>query len=337
MGKYSAAHINPHGAGDSRPTALQIVKDEGLEDKLVGKVAVITGATSGIGLETARALSATGATLFLTARDMTRARESLEGILETGRVSLIKMDNASMASVRTAAAAILAQSNGQINLLINNAGIMGVTDLTLMRDQFEIHYAVNYLSHFLLFQLLRSSLLASSTANFCSRVVNVSSSAHRASKLDGSTSFRFENRQYSHEAAYADSKLAAVYMANEIDRRYRDKGLHATSLHPGCINTNIGRNIGPEFVAQIMSNSGILKIMKSAEQGAATTVIAAIGKDWEGKGGRYLEDCEEAKRGLDDNDAFGVGWVRQTYNPEAEERLWRESLETLGMSDDVMQ
>lgn len=335
MSRYAAAHLQPEGAGDSRPTALQIIRDEELENKLVGKVAVITGATSGIGLETARALSATGATLFLTARDLTKAKVSLQGILEPDRVFLVEMDNTSIKSVRDAAATILAKSNGIINILINNAGTMGISNLTLTEDQHEIHFAVNYLSHFVLFQHLKPALLASATNNFNSRVVNVASSAQRAGNLDHLVSYSSEGGGYDHGVAYANSKLATVYMANEIDRRYGHKGLHATSLHPGAINTNISRNIGAEFVAQIMSNPDVVKILKSTEQGAATTVIAAVGKDWEGKGGKYLENCEEAKRGPDDNDVFGVGWVRQTYDSENEQRLWGDSLEILGIKDDI--
>jgi hypothetical protein len=84
-----------------------------------------------------------------------------------------------------------------------------------------------------------------------------------------------------------------------------------------------------------MSNGHLIKILKSAEQGAATTVIAAVGKEWENKGGKYLEDCEEAKRGKDDNDTFGAGYVRQTYDPENERRLWKDSLVIVGIEDDA--
>ena len=335
MGPYAAAHVNPQGAGDARPTALHIVRDEGVEGKLGGKVVVITGATSGIGLETARALSATGATLLLTARDVKKAETALQGILEKGRVSLVEMDNNSFASIQAAAATILRATSKQVNILINNAGVMGIPKLQLTEDGQEVHFATNYLSEFLLFQLLKPALLASATPAFHSRVVNVSSSANRAGSLPESDDYNFEKQEYSHEVAYANSKLASTYLANEIDRRYGSKGLRATSIHPGGIATNISRHVGPGFVGFLMSNEAIVKILKSPEQGAATTVIAAIGKEWENKGGKYLENCEESQRGKDDGDVFGVGYVRQTYNPESEARLWKDSLKIVELSDDV--
>lgn len=334
MGAYTAAHANPQGAGDGRPTALQIVRDEGVEGKLGGKVIVITGASSGIGLETARALSATGATLFLTARNLKMAETALAGIVEAGRVSLVEMDNNSFASTRAAAATILKKSNTQVNILINNAGVMGIPDLKLTEDGQEVHFATNYLSEFLLFQLLKPALLASATPDFHSRVVNVSSSAHRAGSLPESDNYNFEKGGYNHGLAYANSKVASTYLANEIDRRYGSTRLHATSLHPGGIATNMSRHLSPEFVQSIMANEYLVKILKSPEQGAATTVLAAIGKEWGNKGGKYLEDCEEAQRGKDDNNPLGAGYVSQTYNPKNEERLWKDSLKIVGINSD---
>ncbi|KEF59700.1 alcohol dehydrogenase [Exophiala aquamarina CBS 119918] len=336
MSRYAVSHANPEGAGDARPTAAQIVRDEDLEGKHRNKVIVITGATSGIGVETAWALSATGATLFLTARDMARAKANLAGLLESNptRISLVEMDNTSFDSVRAAAATILEKSSGQINILVNNAGVMGIEELTLTADGHEIHFATNHLSHFLLFQLLKAALLGSSTPEFQSRVVMVASSAHRSSTMSESDNYNFQKGGYNFGTAYAKSKLANIYMANELDRRYGQIGLHATSLHPGAINTDLSRHLGPEFVERIMSNEELLKIIKSLEQGAATTVLAAIGKSWEGRGGKYLEDCEEAKRGVDDNDVFGIGYVKQTYDPETEGRLWDDSLKIVGIKAD---
>jgi NAD(P)-dependent dehydrogenase (short-subunit alcohol dehydrogenase family) len=332
MSRYASAYANPQGPGDARPTALQIIRDENLEGKLAGKVIVITGATSGMGLETARALSATGATLFLTTRDLETGKTALAEILEPGRVSLVELDIDSFASIRRAAAQILEKSNNQVNVLINNAGVMGIQELKLTEDHYETHFVTNYLGPFLLFQLLKSALLASVTPDFNSRVVNVSSSAHRAGSLADSDNYDLQKGGYKHEAAYANSKLASVYMSNEIDRLYGADGLHATSLHPGAVNTNIGRHMGPEWVAALLKNEAILKIVQTAEQGAATTVVAAVGKEWEDKGGKYLEDSEEAKQGVDDNQVFSAGWVPRTYDPESEARLWKKSLELVGIA-----
>lgn len=129
MSRYENAHADPEGPGDARPTAIQIVKDEGVEGKLQGKVIVVTGTSSGIGIETARALALTGARLFLTARNLDKATAALDGILVKGHIELVEMDNTSFESVRKAAAEILSKSNNQVNILINNAGIMAIPNL----------------------------------------------------------------------------------------------------------------------------------------------------------------------------------------------------------------
>ncbi|GFF87415.1 WW domain-containing oxidoreductase [Aspergillus udagawae] len=332
---YAAAHLDPQGAGDARPTALQIIQGEGVEGKLADKVIVITGATSGIGVETARALKATGATLFLTARNLEKAHKNLAGILEPGRVSLVEMNLDSFKSIRAGAEQILSATKGHVNILINSAGVMGLQNYTLTEDGIEAHFSGNYMGFFLLFQLLKQALLASVTPDFHSRVVVVASSAHRAATLPSSDNYNFEKGGYNHEIAYNNSKLAAVYLANKIERDYGAQGLHATSLHPGAINTNISRNMPPEFLEGLMANPYILKILKSAEQGAATTVWAAVGKEWEKRGGKYLEDAREAERGEDNGQTFGVGWVKQTYNREEEDRLWRDSLRIVRLEGDA--
>jgi NAD(P)-dependent dehydrogenase (short-subunit alcohol dehydrogenase family) len=332
-GRYADVHKDPQGAGDARPTALQIIKDEGVEGKLAGKVIVITGASSGIGVETARALSATGATLFLAARNLEKANRNLAGILEPGRVSLVLLDLDSVKSIRTGAEQILFASKGQVNLLINSAGIMGIPERKLTEDGIEAHFSGNYLGFFLLFQLLKQCLLASATPEFSSRVVIVSSSAHRAGSLPASDDYNFEKSEYKHEAAYNNAKLAAVYLANRIEHLYRSQGLHATSLHPGAINTDISRNLPKEALDAIITNPYVLKILKSPAQGAGTTVWAAVGKEWENKGGKYLEDVKEADRGEDDGQTFGVGWVKQTYDPEEESRVWKDSFKLVGLQE----
>ena len=145
---------------------------------------VLTGASAGIGVETARALAATEATLFLTSRSVERTKDALKDILESGRVSVVELDNNSFASTRAAAETILQQSNNKVNILVNNAGVMGIPELSLTEDGHEVHFETNHLSHFLLFQLLKPALLAASTPEFHSRVVLVASSAHRSTVSD---------------------------------------------------------------------------------------------------------------------------------------------------------
>jgi NAD(P)-dependent dehydrogenase (short-subunit alcohol dehydrogenase family) len=336
MSLYAATYANPQGAGDARPTALQIIQDENVGGKLTGKVIVITGTSSGIGIETARALSATGATLFLTARDLDKAKTALAGILETPRVTLLEMDLTSFDSIREAAKTILSKSNGQVNILINNAGVMAVPDLQLTKDGHEMQFGTNHLSHFLLFQLLKQALLDSSTPDFHSRVVNVSSSGHRFHGLNESDNYNFEKGEYNPWTSYGQSKTANIYMANEIDRRYNSQGLHATSLQPGAIlNTSLAKYMDPAMVAAFKADPVKMRRVMSPEQGAATTVLAAVSKDWENKGGKYLVNCAEAVRGEDDGNMESSTYVNYTYDPEKEARLWKDSLRIVGLTDDL--
>jgi NAD(P)-dependent dehydrogenase (short-subunit alcohol dehydrogenase family) len=335
MSRYAAAHANPKGAGDARPTALQIVKDENLEGKLSGKVIVITGTSAGIGIETARALSTTGATLLLAARDKNKAHKALTGILDPPRVTFVEMENGSLDSVRAASETILDRTGGQVNILINNAGIMATPDLQLSKDGYELQFATNHLAHFLLFQLLKKALIDSSTPEFHSRVINVASSGHRIHGLNVSDNYNFEKGEYSPWVSYAQSKTANIYMANEIDRRYGNKGLHATSLHPGAIaTTGLGKHMDPAMAQAFLSDPVKMNSLKSAEQGAATTVLAAIGKEWENKGGRYLVNCADASPGEDDGNVEGSTYVSHTYDPKSEARLWKDSLKIVGLTED---
>ncbi|KAF4181225.1 hypothetical protein CNMCM7927_000720 [Aspergillus lentulus] len=334
MSRYAEAHSNPAGPGDARPTALQIIKDEAVEGKLVGKVIVITGTSSGIGIETARALSLTGARLFLTARDLVKAKSALDGILEPERVELVEMDNTSLSSVRAAAKAILQKSNGQVNILVNNAGIMALPKLEYTKDGFEMQFGVNHLAHFLLFQLLKPALLASASPEFSSRVVNVSSSAHHVASINESGNYNFEKTEYNDWVSYGQSKTANIYMANEIERRYGSRGLHATSVHPGMIATPLMQYMDPATVEAFSKDEKMYKMMKSPEQGAATTVWAAIGQEWEKKGGEYLAECGKTTQGNDNHEIAGVGFARHAYDAEKEARLWKDSLEMVGLTDD---
>lgn len=329
MPRYATVHANPQGAGDERPTALQIVKDEALEGKLAGRVIVITGTSSGIGIETARALSTTGATLYLAARNLEKAKDALKDFFDPSRMELVHMDLDSFDSIRAAAKTILSKTSG-VNMLIENAGIMAVQSLQLTTDGHELQFGTNHLSHFLFFQLLKPALLSASTPEFQSRVVVVSSSAHKYKGINASDNYNYQDGNYNPLAAYAQSKTANIYMANELERRYGTQGLHATSVHPGGIMTDLGRHLPAEVVKRMLD--GIGKVIKTPEQGAATTVWAAISKELEGKGGRYLCNCAVAEPNNDPQLEFGHG--PHAYDPEKEARLWVDSLKIVGVADD---
>ncbi|KAL8689679.1 MAG: hypothetical protein Q9218_004709 [Villophora microphyllina] len=331
--RYATVHKTPGGPGDARPTALDIVRDEGLEGKLSDKVVLITGCSSGIGIETAKAIAATGAKVFCTARDLKKGESALSSILQSGRVELIKMDLNSLDSVRSAAKDVLTKTE-TLNVLINNAGIMATPTLEKTSDGFESQFGTNHLAHFLLFQLLKPTLLASSTPNFNSRVINLSSSGHRAGPVQiGNYNFEKEGT-YSPWAAYGSSKTANIYMANEIERRYVSRGLHGLSVMPGGIRTGLQSNVPDSVKASWDEDLEVKNSMKSPEQGAATSVYAALSKDWEGRGGRYLEDCAEAPPVVKRGGATAVGYATYAYDDEDARKLWEDSCEMVGVEDD---
>ena len=326
--RYAAVHQNTKGPGDARPTALDIVSDEGLQGKLTDKVFLITGCSSGIGIETAKALNTTGAKLFLGVRDTTKGQAALSDILKPGHVELFKMDLNSLDSVRTAVEEFKSKSK-TLNILINNAGVMATPE-GKTADGFETQFGTNHLSHFLLFQLLKPILLSSSTPSFNSRVVCVSSSGHRQGGIQFDN-YNFERGDYSPWAAYGQSKTANIYMANEIERRYGAKGLHGLSLMPGGIKTGLQVHVEDQLAAAMKAAKDL---MKSPEQGAATTVYAALSKEWEGRGGRYLEDCQEAAE-VGSATLGASGYHPRAYDEEGEKRLWADSLKLVGIEDDI--
>ncbi|KAJ4322458.1 hypothetical protein N0V84_004814 [Fusarium piperis] len=331
MSRYAEAHVKPNGPGDARPTALQIIKDEGVEGKLNGEVIVITGTSSGIGIETTRALAATRATLFLTARDVAKAQSALAGIFEPSRMEIIEMDQANLSSVRAAAAAILAKTS-KIHLLVNNAGIMGIPDLRLTVDGHELQFGTNHLSHFLFYKLLEPALLAAASHDLPSRVVVLGSSARNTHGINSPDNYNFQKGGYDPIVDYSQSKTANTYMANEIERRYGSRHLHSTSVHPGIIQTGLTQHMPPDAFKGM---EAIYPTMKSVEQGAATSVWAAIGKEWEHNGGKYLAECAVAEPYVEGDDKFTTpGYAPHAYDVEQAKRLWSDSLKIVGLPDE---
>ena len=193
-------------------------------------------------------------------------------------------------------------------------------------DGFETQFGVNYLGHFLLFQLLLPTLLASSTPSFNSRVVNVSSAAHRSSPVV------FDNLNlkgiYTPDIGYAQSKTALIHMANEIDRLYGAEGLHALSLCPGGVLGGAQQYDDPEKTKARIQK--VKHLLKNTAQGAATSVWAAVGKVWEGKGGKFLQNCGEA-RVLGEGPGESNGYAPHAFDEEAEKKLWKISCELVSV------
>ena len=345
---YADVHSSPNGAGDARPTALQIIDDEGLVNKMTDKVMLVTGSSSGIGIETVRALHATGAKVFMQVRDMKKGDAVLKDILAhspgTGSLELLKMDLDSFESIRAGATEFMKRS-GRLNVLVNNAGkrynlqfqriqhtltyLPGVrnTPEGVTQDGFETQFGTNHLAHFLLFQLLLPILLSSTTPAFASRVINLTSGAHRASPMN------FENLNlqgiYHPRLAYAQSKTANILMANQIERLYGGRRVHGLSVHPGCIRTGLQKHTDPVELEKRITGE-LKQVEKNLTQGAATTVWAAVGKVWEGKGAKYLEDMREGHE-VEEMGLITGGYKAHVFDEQAEKRLWEVSCEMVGM------
>ncbi|MES1188023.1 MAG: SDR family oxidoreductase [Myxococcales bacterium] len=248
---------------------------------LSGKHCLITGASSGIGRVTAEVLAGRGAKVWLACRDGAKAEPVLHAIAQAGgNAELVPLDLADLDSVRACAKVVLARDE-PLHLLINNAGLAGRRALT--RQGFELTFGVNHLGHFLLTELLVPRLLREAH----SRVVNVSSIAHYDAPGIDFSALREPSRWFGVLRAYQVSKLCNVLHAKGLSKRYGEHGLHAYSLHPGVIASDVWREI-PQPVRWIM-----LRNMLSNEDGAKTTLYCATSPAVADHNGRYYDDCAE--------------------------------------------
>lgn len=328
--RYASAHMSPQGPGDGRPTAVQIVKDEQRDEDLVGKVILITGCSSGLGVETAKALFHTGATLYLTARDLGAARIALGDLVGQPTVHLLELDLSKLDSVRACAKNFVDREKS-LNILITNAGVMATPEGRTV-DGFETQFGINYIAHFLLVYLLKDILIASSSPSFHSRLVTLSSTVHRVGNvhLDNLTL----EGEYIPWKAYAQSKTANIWTANLVERRYGSQGLHAVSVHPGNIDTKLSRYQAVEMDEPVSDEE--LRHHKSPEQGAATTVWGAVARELEGRGGLYLEDSQVVGPvNPYDNGRFSIGYAPWAFDEEGEEQLWTMTVKLLKLEDEA--
>jgi len=304
---------------------------EGID--LSGTRAVVTGAASGIGVETARALAGTGAAVTLAVRDLeagARVAEDISASTGNPDVAVAALDLVDRASIDAFAKAW----EGPLHLLVNNAGVMAIQELELTREGLEMQFATNHLGHFALALGLHDALAADRNA----RIVSVSSSGHlRSPVIFEDINFGF--RPYEPFLAYGQSKTANVLFAVEATRRWAGDGITANALMPGGIMTNLQRHVDPERMERMRAQSGGRLRFKTVEQGAATSVLLAVSPQLEGVGGRYFEDCNEAevlmKRAEEPYAMRGVAWY--ALDAGIAERLWDESLKLLDDNDNGLE
>ena len=286
-------------------TAAEVIESVDLH----GKRAIVTGGASGIGLETAKALSAAGAAVTLAVRRPAAGRTVAEDIrVSTGNkfVEVRSLDISDLASVRR----FCADWTGPLQILINNAGIMALQDLQRTPGGWEMQFATNFLGHFALTMGLRSALAAASGA----RIVSVSSSANMMAPVFFDDP-HFNFIPYNPWLAYGQSKTANVLMVVEATRRWANAGIFANALNPGAIPTNLQQHVGGKLVTPPEKQ-------KTTQQGAATSVLLATSRQLEGIGGRYFEDCSEANVVDRRPDNFGGGVAPYALDPENAKRLW---------------
>ncbi|KAI0475855.1 short-chain dehydrogenase [Xylariaceae sp. FL0804] len=337
LAPYAELHKARQGPGDGRPTAAQIVEDLGLvaSPEWSSRVVLITGCSpGGLGPETARAVHLTGASVFITVRDLARGKEVADEISAdggAGSVDVVQMDLSSLESVRAGASEFLRKSGGRLNVLINNAGVMACPQ-GRTEDGFELQFGTNHLGHFYLFHLVRNALVASAGPSFNSRVISLTSAGHRYGSINFDD-FNFERTKYDPATAYSQSKLANVYFINELDRRYQSQNVRGLSVSPGGVLTPLARHLSPSVLGEMEKDTGLMKLLQNPAQGASTTVWAALARELEGKGGIYLDEDAEAEQAPSDTPYWAGGYGAQSFNPAAENRLWIESLKSVGLGE----
>ncbi|MFT8419797.1 MAG: SDR family NAD(P)-dependent oxidoreductase [Acetobacter sp.] len=322
-------HTQPLGATSTTEDVLSGVS-------LTGKRVLVTGVSAGLGVETARALAAHGATVVGAARNLAKAEQATTQVRAAARsgggtFELIALDLADLASVRATADQLNAQAT-PFDLIIANAGVMA-TPMGHTKDGFETQFGTNHLGHFVLINRI-AGLLHSGA-----RVVNVSSAGHRFADVDLNDP-NFAHTPYDPWVAYGRSKTANILFAVAFDARHKARGVRATAIHPGGIMTELTRHL-PDgaleaMVAQVNAQAAKAGkppfAFKTIPQGAATSVWAGVVAPADAVGGQYCEDChvapvvpDTAPNGLND------GGVRAyALNPIHANALWAKSEDMVG-------
>jgi NAD(P)-dependent dehydrogenase (short-subunit alcohol dehydrogenase family) len=311
----------------SETTTNEVLEGIDLSDRR----AIVTGASGGLGAETARALASAGAHVTLAARNLEKAGDVAESIRQSTGNDRVEvgppLELMDPDSIRAFATSWLAE-NEALHILVNNAGVM-FTPLERNARGWEMQFATNHMGHFLLTCLLVPALRAGAP----SRIVNLSSGGHRFGGVDFDDP-NYERRPYDKFGSYGQSKTANVLFSVELTRRLAGQGITANAVHPGVIMTELARYMDADDMKTLSENAppGGLQF-KSVEAGAATSVWAASSPELEGQSGLYLQDCQIAKR--TDEATGDVGYASHAVDPDDAKRLWALSEELLGETFDL--
>jgi NAD(P)-dependent dehydrogenase (short-subunit alcohol dehydrogenase family) len=305
---------------------------------LRGKRILVTGVSAGLGVETARSLAAHGANVTGAARDLAKAQEATAQIgkgaaARGGSFELVELDLSSLASVRICADRLLAKGQ-RFDLIIANAGVMA-TPFSSTTDHFEMQFGTNHLGHFVLVNRIAPLLGRGG------RLINVSSAGHRFANVDLDDP-NFERTPYDPFLAYGRSKTANILFAVAFDQRHRERGVRAAAVHPGVIQTELGRHVDRSRMVGMIEqiNDQLIREgkgpfqWKTIPQGAATSVWAGVVAPAQEVGGRYCENCHVSEIVPD---AVMIGGASEgvrgyALDPRAAEALWKKSEEMVGES-----
>jgi NAD(P)-dependent dehydrogenase (short-subunit alcohol dehydrogenase family) len=305
---------------------------------LRGKRILVTGVSAGLGVETARSLAAHGAYVVGAARDLAKAeaataRVRRDAAASGGRLELVELDLASLASVRRCADQLL-RTGEPFDVIIANAGVMA-TPFSCTTDHFEMQFGTNHLGHFVLVNRIAPLIRRGG------RLINLSSAGHRYSNVDLDDP-NFDRTPYDPFVAYGRSKTANILFAVAFDQRHRERGVRAAAVHPGVIETELGRYMDPGRLKSVIKQINDQLVAegkgqfqwKTIPQGAATSVWAGVVAPAGEIGGRYCENCHVGKIVPDEATISGVSEGVRGYalDPRGAEALWKKSEELVGES-----